>query len=289
MQASPSQFGVSPRRFSNARLAFFRSVEWIARLGFGCVLYRALHLAPGRFVQRVERLRVPGLPPALEGFTLAHLSDFHAGPFVRERALRHVVRAVLDRRPDACVLTGDFVTHHHREARLLRADLAELSAALPAFAVLGNHDYKGREEDRIVAEFPGVRFLRNESATLERGGARVTLVGLEDLEEGRVVDLEAARRGVRPGDVELCLCHNPLGAPRIAETGCRAVLSGHSHGGQIDAPFLRSIGPVHPGLRVELGATTLIVSRGLGAVGVPLRFRAPAEVVYVVLERGDAR
>jgi predicted MPP superfamily phosphohydrolase len=61
------------------------------------------------------------------------------------------------------------------------------------------------------------------------------------------------------------------------------VLSGHTHGTQIDAPFLRRFGPAHPGLRVALGATTLLVTRGLGVVGVPLRFGAEAEVLLVTL------
>ena len=49
-------------------------------------------------------------------------------------------------------------------------------------------------------------------------------------------------------------------------------------------PGLRRMGPVHPGLRVELGATTLIVNRGLGVIGVPVRVGAPAEIVFVRLE-----
>jgi predicted MPP superfamily phosphohydrolase len=69
------------------------------------------------------------------------------------------------------------------------------------------------------------------------------------------------------------------------------VLSGHSHGHQIDLPLVRRLGPHHPGDRRETGAdgapgsagVTSIVSRGLGAVCVPLRVRSPAEVVLVEL------
>ena len=113
----------------------------------------------------------------------------------------------------------------------------------------------------------------------------MVITGLEDLEEGRVVDVAAARKDLRSGDTEIMLCHNPRGARVLARQGCAAILSGHTHGTQVDLPWLRSLGPDHPGLRVEFGRTSLIVSRGLGVVGAPLRINAPAEVVVVELSR----
>ena len=87
-------------------------------------------------------------------------------------------------------------------------------------------------------------------------------------------------RRVRGGDLEL-----------LAREGCAAVLSGHTHGGQIALPFLRPvwkhIGPPHPGERIQCGPTTLIVNRGLGVVAVPWRHRAPTEVVVLELAREE--
>ena len=90
---------------------------------------------------------------------------------------------------------------------------------------------------------------------------------------------------VRPGDVELLLCHNPDGAPGLARPGCAAILSGHTHGHQINLPLVRRAAPPHPGDRVERGATACITSTGVGAIGVPIRLRAPAEVVLLELGR----
>jgi len=94
-----------------------------------------------------------------------------------------------------------------------------------------------------------------------------------------------ARRGLGKDDVEVVLCHNPLGARGIARPQCALILSGHTHGGQIDWPWLRGLGPDHPGARIEVGSTTLIVNRGLGVVGVPFRAGAPAEWVRIELRR----
>jgi predicted MPP superfamily phosphohydrolase len=282
---APRSPRLAPRRHSDLRIAFFKNVERAFRLCGGRRAYRALYLARGRFVEREEELRVPGLPAALDGFLVAHLSDLHGGPFVGRGALADVVAAVNDRRPDLCALTGDFITRHWREVLPLVDDLARLDSRHGSYAVFGNHDYKQRLEQNIVEALGevGVRFLRNDGARIELDGAALHVTGLEDLEEGKVVDLAAARRGLRPEDVELVLCHNPLGAPALTRPGCAAILSGHTHGAQIDLPLMRKLGPQHPGLRVDMGTSTLIVSRGLGAIGVPVRIGAPAELVWVRL------
>jgi uncharacterized protein len=270
-------------------LASFRGIERALRWCGGRAFYRRAFLSERRLVVREEDVSVRGLPRGLEGFVIAQLSDLHAGPFLRGGDLADVIRSVERARPDLIVITGDFITHHWSEALLVLDDLARLSAPHGVFAVFGNHDYKDRLEGRIVEAYAarGVRFLRNAGARIETHAGALCLVGLEDLEESKLVDLRAARAGVRPGDVEIVLCHNPSAARLLARSGCVAILSGHTHGMQIDLPWLRTFGPKHPGLRVDFDACALIVSRGLGAVGMPLRVGAPAELVLIRLSRAQ--
>lgn len=285
-QDKPDGARVAARRFSRTRIALFRGVERLCVALGGRFWYRSRFLARGRFLLREERLLVPDLAPQLEGFTIAQLSDLHAGPFLRAGDLGAVVEAVNAAQVDLVAITGDFVTHAWQEALLVLDDLARLRSRHGTFAVFGNHDYKHRQEHRIEAAYRerGIRFLRNAHALIAVGAARLALTGIEDLEEAREVDVEGARAGLN-GALEVCLCHNPAGAPAIARARCRAILSGHTHGGQVDLPWLRELGPQHPGLRIEFGATTLLVSRGLGVVGLPLRFGAPSEILLVRLER----
>ncbi len=254
-------------------------------------MYKRFALSPGRFVVREERVTVRGLPAALAGFTIAHLSDLHGGSFLGSGDLEHVVAAVNVRRPDLAVITGDFITHDWSEALPLVDDCARIRASHGVFAIFGNHDYRGRHEDRIADAFGvrGIRFLRDECVKLCVGNATLALVGLEDLEEAKAVDLAKARATVTADEVEILLCHNPSSARILARPGCAVILSGHTHGMQMDVPYLRTLGPKHPGIRVEIGTTTLIVSRGLGVVGLPLRLFAPPEIVFVTLVRAEER
>ncbi len=277
--------GVPARRHGGLRMTVSGLVENVCKGLGGRAFYRRRYLRSGRFIERTEHLYIAGLAPELEGFTIAQISDLHAGPFLREGDLRQVTEAVARRCPDVVVYTGDMISHHWSDALAVLPDLAELRPPMGSFGVFGNHDYRGRQEDKIASAYGdvGIRFLRNECARVSVGGGTVGLVGLEDLEEARRVDLEGARAGLREGDVEIVLCHNPRGACAIARPRCRAILSGHTHGTQVDLPVLRRLGPQHPGLRLELDRTTLIVSRGLGVVALPLRIGVPAEVVYIRL------
>jgi len=276
---------VVPRRFSSTRLALFRGVERLCRALGGRRFYRWSALR--RMRAREEEVPIRGLPADLDGVVIAHVSDLHAGPFLGAGDLAPLVALLGARRPDVVAVTGDLCVHAVDEAFPILDELCAYDAPLGTYVVFGNHDYKHRREgelaQRLVAR--GARVLRNEGARVQVGEAVLAVTGVEDLEEGKVVDVEAARADLAPGDVEVLLCHNPRGGPAFARPGCAAILSGHSHGGQLDLPLLRRLGPPHPGLRVELGPSTLLVSRGLGVLGVPLRVRAPAEVVFVRLVR----
>ena len=239
---------------------------------------------------REERVELPDLHPDLEGLVLAQLSDLHAGPWMGPGDLTDVVCVVGEHQPDLIVLTGDFLTRDHRDVERVIGELSRLHAPLGAYAVFGNHDYRGRQEAELARALAGagVTVLRDASVHLERGRGTLALVGLEDLEEARVIDLDAALSGVHEADTVVALCHHPAGARALADRGVSLVLSGHTHGTQVDLPFLRRLGPAHPGLRIELGGTLLLVSRGLGAVGPPVRIGAPAEVVLVTLVRAPS-
>ena len=274
-----------PRRYSKTWLAFARLVERTAALMGGRAFYRRWFLGPGRFRVRSEHVEVSRLPAGLHGIRIVQLSDLHGGRFLGEHDLKHVIEAIRVEAPDVIVLTGDYIISYWSEVVGRMPDLGQLSARYGVFAVFGNHDYRGRNESRIAELFEqaGIRVLRNQSVRIDTGDGVLAVVGLEDLEEGKLVDERAARADLQPGDVEIVLCHNPHMATSLARPQCAAVLSGHTDGNQIDLPGFRGLGPAHPGDRCEFGETVAITNFGLGVIGLPFRFGAPAEIVRLTL------
>jgi predicted MPP superfamily phosphohydrolase len=278
------------RRHSLVRRAAVRVCENGCRAFGVAAIYRHRWLARERLSIRTETVARPDLPRGLDGFRVAQLSDIHGGPFIRRGDLGPVVDSVLALAPHLVAITGDLITHTWRDVLHIADDLGRLRAAHGVWVVFGNHDYRGRREGEIVRvlEERGIGVLRNANVRVEVEGGTLAVVGIEDLEEAKVLDLRGARAGVRDEDWELVLCHNPRCAPVVARERCLAVMCGHTHGYQIDLPLARQAGPPHCGTRIDFGPTRLIVNRGLGAIGLPVRWGAPAEVVLLELERSAA-
>jgi predicted MPP superfamily phosphohydrolase len=182
------------------------------------------------------------------------------------------------------------------DAFLLGDAFARIPAPLGRFAVFGNHDYRGRQEGRLVAWLrrQGVRTLRNASALVSRGAGRLRVVGLEDIEEGKLADLDAALADAQESDdATLLLCHHPEVVEALPTGRFDLVLSGHTHGGQVVLPGIgcptRGRLPEHlAGSRVLPGGGLIHVNRGLGVLVLPLRIGARPELTCLTL-RAEAR
>lgn len=241
----------------------------------------------------VERVivRLPRLPRVFHGFTLVQLSDFHYGPLVEPASLSVAFDVARALQPDLFVVTGDFVSRLTRtEADWLARELSRLSAPEGAFAVLGNHDWWD-EADRVAEaiEAAGVRVLRNEQVALQRDGAALYLAGVDDVRAG-AHDLPGALRGIPSEACVLLLAHEPYFADAAARTGRVALqLSGHSHGGQMRVPILESLilrltgHHKYPRGLNRVGELQVYTNRGLGVVGLPLRYNCPPEVTHLTL------
>jgi predicted MPP superfamily phosphohydrolase len=233
-----------------------------------------------------HRVAVPNLPPALRGLRIVQLSDLHRSKYTRDRHLRHAVARANAACPDLILLTGDFVTLDPADIEPCGHILAPLQAPLGRFAVLGNHDVRAGAPavERMLTHL-GIRVLTNESVLLENG---LRLVGLEDDRYG-TPDPQRAFRGVRDDEPTLVLSHNPVGAELVAQHAC-VVFSGHTHGGQIRLPVftdreVRRIGSKHYRAGwFTVGRARLYVNRGLGQVGLPVRFLCRPEISLFTLE-----
>ncbi|MBI4881036.1 MAG: metallophosphoesterase [Planctomycetes bacterium] len=285
----------APRRYRRPLLQAATAIEWTcSRLLNGKARYRA-RLARGALRLSERDVLLAGLPSALDGLRIAHLSDFHAGPFLDSAALADLVALVSECDPDLLCLTGDYITHRVEEGIELAPALGAIRRRIGAFAVFGNHDYHGRRESELADVFAaqGIATLRNEGRVIESRGARLLLAGIEDVEEGKVVDLDAALAPRRAGDVVVLLCHHPDVAERVAGRGVDLLLAGHTHGGQV--PLLGRLlarggarSRLAPGLN-RVGETLVHVTAGVGVLIVPCRAGAPAEAALLTLRRAAGR
>jgi hypothetical protein len=233
-------------------------------------------------------LRLPTLPPQLDGLRIGQLSDMHLGYMHTSENTHWAVQQVMREQPDLIVLTGDFVSFHSA-IELLPDLFRPLRAPLGVYAITGNHDHwEGVDDILAVLEPLGITFLINANTCLNWRGGEFWLAGIDDLWYG-VPDLHDTLAGIPEGAFTVMLAHEPDFADVIAQHNVQVQLSGHTHGGHIAMPGLGSPCLPHHGVRyvsgvVQVGAMQVYVSRGLG--GFPLRFNCRPEASIVTLRRG---
>ena len=240
----------------------------------------------GRELDRLEaRERVLPCGPAhrvLEGFRFALVTDVHAGPFLGESQARLLLEKVRAAAPEAVFLTGDLIAQGDRDLDILAPLLEGLDPPLGVYAVTGNHEFFHGDPEVFTRRLSsaGIQVLRNRGVRVERGGGTFWICGVDDPGEGDP-DLGAALEGKVPGEPALLLCHHPDFFPVAVREGVVLQVSGHTHGGQVRllgrAPMSHTRFGYMEGLFRE-GESLLYVSRGVGAILLPLRLGAPAEL-----------
>ena len=258
----------------------------------------------------ITTLEIDGAP---EG--VVYITDPHVGPSSIDH-IQKVIQEVNRLNPSLVLIGGDFATGDE-ENFTYQGVWGSLDA--PAYAVLGNHDYRvgidgatGLERtiavwtstntttagydvsalndgsadtafaDGLAAtlEENGVYVLRNDYARVDAGGDEIVIVGVDDGWAGM-----ADQPDVPATDAfTIYLIHEP---------SCRAdwdadlILAGHTHGGQFLFPVvaqLNDIGVIELSGLFETNGTPTYISRGVssaGIAGVGLRFNCRPEIVLI--------
>ena len=185
-----------------------------------------LHAARHRL--RIFEVSIPirGLPPSLEGFRIAQISDTHIGLTIKGDFLEKVVEKVEGLAPDLIALTGDLIDGEVEHLRHHVSSLQRLSAPCGCFFVTGNHEYYNNNPAAWIAEIERLGFtvLLNEHRLVEKSGARFLIAGVTDHSAGRTdlhaaSDPQAALTDAPPGLFRLLLAHQPLSIFAAAKAG----------------------------------------------------------------------
>ena len=267
------------------------------------ILLFAGYLGSRRLVVRAVEARVPGLPLAFDGVRIAQISDLHVGPHIPRRFLSRVADAVAGAAPDMIAVTGDVVDDRAEDVPWYAAAFAGLKAPLGVYVIPGNHDiYAGWDAVSCsLRQRTDATILVNDSRVVERGGARLAIVGTGDPaaraqrigvpNESAAPDVDRALARVPAATTVVAFAHNPALWPGLAERGVALTLSGHTHWGQfalprlgwsLASPFLEHAMGAH-----RAGDALLYINPGTGYWGIPFRLGAFPEITMVTLRSAD--
>lgn len=292
-----------------------REMKWPAITNIALFLLITLIVADGYFRQRLDvrivrqDVTVRGLDQALDGLTIALISDIHIsswqGSYDR---LEAVMKQVGSEKPDLVLNTGDFITYGWQEFGMSDTILRKAESLAGAFAVEGNHDggtyypaYDSRygelcrEMVKRSIEKSGYTLLRDSAVIISHRGVQMAVAGV--VTHGHRLDM-------RYGDIEkvlsqlpdslftILLLHDPESWLLSMASGRapQLTVAGHTHGFQAAFPMgiWSPASLFHERWKglYELRGNYLYVTSGLGSMGMAARFFMPPEIVIITVKSG---
>ena len=245
------------------------------------------------------------IPSDFDGYRIVHISDLHLMTFDDNPAkLTEVVENINALDANLVCFTGDLVNLSAEELKPYIADLAAIKARDGVVSVLGNHDFmlyspssKKQNSDGVteLVEMQrnrlGWRVLRNENFIIERGGDKISILGVDNesrSEQGFHTiargDLTKAMEGSE--GFRILLSHDPShwATEVLSDTDIPLTLSGHTHAAQLRLFGWTPASWVfrHTAGRYDEGAQTLHINIGLGCTA-PFRLGANPEISLITL------
>ena len=209
------------------------------------------------------------------------ISDLHNNEFGQRNA--DLVSKIKERQPDFIAVGGDMVSSYKADDTIMKELLPQLAEIAPTYCILGNHELRLNDELDFEADIndTGAVLLDNKSVEFIKNGETILIGGLSDYPYYDLYspDYNTPERyfwdefkSDSKNQYSILLHHQPEYIAGILEDTCiDLVMCGHTHGGQVQIPFLGGVLAPNQGFfpkydlgKFEFGNTSMIISAGLG-------------------------
>lgn len=272
------------------------------------MLYPLFSAAIALYGNRVEKnsdvenfydVPIKNLPPELDGFRLAQVSDIHLGAYYSLERLEALLQRIADAKPDMLAITGDIfddVTMNPAAVKIVDAFTDKFKFGV--WYIHGNHEhFRGiRAIENLLAQTK-IHWLVNRS---EHVTSKLYILGVDYPPRAPVTSsndadhvklfaqarknfVDLAAEGVPADAVKILLAHHPEFIDDGAQRNFPLTLTGHTHGGQIGIFGV----PIFPVFKYTRGVVMRGDSFGYVHVGngswFPFRFGCSPEIAYFTL------
>lgn len=231
----------------------------------------------------------------IDPLKLVQFSDTHIKPDFTAKNFQKVVDLINQQEADVVVFTGDLYDDacKYSDNENIINLLQNIKAKHLKIAVYGNHDYfninsksSNKESDslsyREIMKQGGFTLLKQQSEIFEIKGKKLFFAGIEH--DHSKTPKEFANPDDKNADYNILLCHQPFLYEKYKACDYNLILSGHTHGGQINIPFISKILAQEKGSNFFAGLyilgpnKNLYTNIGIGTTRISARFRATPEI-----------
>lgn len=250
-------------------------------------------------------------------FRIVHLSDLHGKQFGQNNS--HLAKKIAKYKPDIIFFTGDLIDDDAKYNGGKNVDesiefLTQLSSLCPVFYIYGNHEHRAGLSKQISSKLKngGVHVLVNEIENIDINENRLAILGLDEGQASFKDQYKERKKGTyiykdnseyfkeleKHKGIKIVLSHFPENFSgdegySYDKYDFDLQLSGHAHGGQFRFPFFGGVYSPGQGIRPRYtcgiygSGPYMVVSRGLGNSGFPLRLFNPPDIVVIDINKGE--
>lgn len=241
-------------------------------------------------------IKIDNLPDELNNTDLTLIADIQIDRFTQDFKIDGIKQLINEDQPDLLFFAGDLVTRGTYFINQGIDVMCDLQANLERVACIGDHDYWSDAENIPDGlQKCGWIFLNNEHRIINKNDAKILVTGITYVYSKRIslIQLSHLLKNVPDADLKILLVHQPsrMIIKAAEEYGYDILLAGHTHGGQVVfKPFGFTITPTkfendyYSGY-YKRNRLNIFVTNGVGLTMMPIRFRAPAEVMKIILRK----
>lgn len=255
-------------------------------------LIYARYVEPTRLVTKEISIKSDNLPSSFTGLKIVHFSDLHYGKNIDIDYLSKIITEINTIDPDIVVFTGDLISNNTTlnddDITILKKKLEEINSKYGKYTILGNKDKKYK--DKLIEIYAYSNFILLENSyniIYNKDNESIFIGGVSPYSsnESNIDDVMNYFKQNPDISYKIILIHEPDYVDQIINNynDISLILGGHSHGGQINIPYLTKY--YNPKLArkynrdyYKLNNTDFYISSGIGNTKINLRLFNPPEI-----------
>lgn len=262
------------------------------------MIYYSLFIAVKQTSVRYETLSSTKIPKVMDNVKIAYFTDLEYGFSIDEERFSSIIDMLNYNGPDVVIFGGDLFDDASKaseeDIKTVTELLKSIDAPLGKFAVLGERDCKNEDIKKQMTEIlleADFEILNNRSLHIRNGtNSGIVIIGVDPLINGEP-NIEQATAKISEEEYNILVTHCPdlFAQDGFPYTSIALGIAGHSHGSQINIPFLGPYTYVEGANKYPLGKyqinnMELQVSSGVGTTNINARLFSSSEIVIYRLQ-----
>ena len=259
------------------------------------ILLYARYIGTKGLITKEYKIETKEIPESFNGLKVIHFSDLHYLRVTNSNTLKDIVEEINLINPDIVFFTGDLIDKNFKitakEEKELTKLLNSINSKYGKYAVIGNHDYV-QEENLLNNIFTNSNFilLQNSYDIIYSNNNDKIFIGGTDTYSYDKSDIDKTMEYFTNNEdinYKIILTHEPDYTDTIlSKYKINLILSGHSHNGQINIPYLKKLFLPYGSKKYynnyyKINNTDLYISSGIGESRINMRlFNKPSINFY---------